>query len=69
MKHTWEKPPSLIRNMFNLIFGMCKSTNDVVHKERERRKKGNLRLKKIQEANCPNDSPSPAGSEGHLSEP
>jgi len=25
--------------MFNMIFGMCKSTNDVVHKEREIRKK------------------------------
>jgi len=23
----WEKPPSPIRKMFNLIFGMCKSTN------------------------------------------
>jgi hypothetical protein len=43
----WEKPPSPIRKMFNMIFGMCKSTNDVVHKERQRRKKDTLRLKKI----------------------
>jgi len=45
----WEKQPSPIRKMFNLIFGMCKSTNDVVHKERQRRKKDTLWLKKMQE--------------------
>jgi len=65
----WEKPPSPIRKMFNMIFGMCKSTNDVVHKERERRKKDTLRLKKLQEAMLPNDPPSPIGSEGQQSEP
>jgi hypothetical protein len=31
----WKNPASPIRKMFNLIFGMCKSTNDVVHKERQ----------------------------------
>jgi hypothetical protein len=66
---SWEKPPSPIRKMFNLIFGMCKSTNDVVHKERERRKKDTLRLKKMQEAMWPNDPPSPIGSVGQQSEP
>jgi len=55
--------------MFNMIFGICKSTNDVVHKERERRKKDTLRLKKLQEAMLPNDPPSPIGSEGQQSEP
>ena len=65
----WKKPPSPIRKMFNMIFGMCKSTNDVVHKERERRKKDTLRLKKLQEAMLPNDPPSPIGSEGQQSEP
>ena len=65
----WEKPPSPIRKMFNMIFGMCKSINDVVHKERERRKKDTLRLKKLQEAMLPNDPPSPIGSEGQQSEP
>jgi hypothetical protein len=52
------------KKMFNLIFGMCKSTNDMVRKERERRKKDTLGLKKIQEVSCPNDPPSPIGSEG-----
>jgi hypothetical protein len=47
---------------------MCKSTNDVVRKERERRKKDTLRLKKIQEASYPNDPP-PIGSEGQQSDP
>jgi hypothetical protein len=65
----WGKPPSPIRKMFNMIFGMCKSTNDVVHKERQRRKKDTLRLKKIQEASCPHDPPSPIGSEGQQSDP
>ena len=45
----WEKPPSPIRKIFNMIFGMCKSTHDVMHKERQRRKKDTLRLKKMQE--------------------
>ncbi|RLM91199.1 hypothetical protein C2845_PM08G16750 [Panicum miliaceum] len=65
----WENPPSPIRKMFNLIFGMCKSTNDVIHKERQRRKKDILRLKKMQEVTLPNDAPSPIGSEGQQSEP
>jgi len=65
----WEKPPSPIRKIFNMIFGMCKSTHDVMHKERQRRKKDTLRLKKIQETMLPNDPPSPVGSEGQQSEP
>ncbi|RLN08104.1 hypothetical protein C2845_PM11G27140 [Panicum miliaceum] len=65
----WEKPPSLLRRMFNLIFGMCKSTNDVVHKERQRRKKDTLRFKKMPEVTLPNDPPSPIGSEKQQSEP
>jgi hypothetical protein len=48
---------------------MCKSINDVVHKERQRRKKDTLRLKKIQEVALPNDPPSLIGSEGQQSEP
>jgi hypothetical protein len=55
--------------MFNLIFGICEYTNDAVHKERERRKKDTLRLKKLQEAMLPNDPPSPIGLEGQQSEP
>jgi hypothetical protein len=65
----WEKPPSPIRKMFNMIFRMCKPTNDVVHKERQRRKKDSLRLKKMQEVALPNDRPSPIGSEGQQSDP
>ncbi|RLM69514.1 Reverse transcriptase (RNA-dependent DNA polymerase), putative [Panicum miliaceum] len=65
----WEKPPSPIRKMFNLIFVMCKPTNDVVHKERQRRKKDILRLKKMQEVTLPNDPPAPIGSEGQQIEP
>jgi hypothetical protein len=52
-----------------MIFGMCKFTNDVLHKERQRRKKDTLRLKKIQEASYPHDPPSPIGSEGQQSDP
>jgi hypothetical protein len=63
----WEKPPSPLRKIFNLIFGMCKPINDVVHKERQRRKKDTLRLKKMQEVALPNDPSSPTGSEGQLS--
>ena len=65
----WEKHLSPIRKMFILIFGMCKSTNDVVHKERQRRKKDTLRLKKMQETMLSNDPLSPIGSEGQQSEP
>lgn len=39
------------------------------HKERQRRKKYTLRLKKLLEKLTPGDPPSPIGSEGQESEP
>jgi len=47
---------------------MCKFTNDVVHKERERRKK-DFDAKEIARIHVANDPPSPIGSEGQQSEP
>jgi hypothetical protein len=45
----------------------CKSTNNVVHKESQRRKKDTSRLKKIQKVALPNDPPSSVCSKGQQS--
>jgi hypothetical protein len=58
-----RSPPSPIKKAFNFLFGMCKSTSDVVHKEREKRKKDTIRLKKMQAVLLPNDPPSPPCSD------
>ena len=64
-----RSPPSPIKKAFNFLFGMCKSTSDVVHKEREKRKKDTIRLKKMQAVLLPNDPPSPLGSDEVPEEP
>lgn len=64
-----KKPTSPICKMFNFFLGMCDTINVREHKERQRRKKDTLRLKKLQAKLTPDDPPSPIGSEGQESEP
>jgi hypothetical protein len=55
--------------MFNFFLGMCNTINVREHKERQRRKKDTLRLKKLQAKLTPDDPPSSIGSGGQESEP
>jgi hypothetical protein len=48
---------------------MCYNMYLTAHKERQRRKKNTLMLKKLKAKLTPNDPPSPIGSEGQESEP
>jgi hypothetical protein len=59
-----KKPTSPIRKMFNFFLGRCNTIDVREHKERQRRNKDTLRLKKLQAKLTPDDPPSPIGSEG-----
>jgi AraC-like DNA-binding protein len=67
-----EKSSSLIKKLFGLLFGMCRSHHAVetrLHEERKARKKLQKDMKEVKKALYPNKTPSPLGSEERESNP
>jgi hypothetical protein len=67
-----EKSSSPIKKMFGLLFGMCRSHQDVetrLHEERKACKKLQNDMKEVKKALYPNKTPSPPGSKERESNP